>query len=221
MYFTGGRRAGPGEASLAHRGVLFLDELPEFQPQVLEALRQPLETGEILVSRAEAHVRYPARTQMIAAMNPCRCGYAADPQRACSRAPRCGLEYQARLSGPLLDRIDLQIEVPALSLTDLAAPPAKEGSKAAAARVAEARALQRERFGARLNAEVGMEALEPGLDPAAKALALKAAERLKLSARGHLRLLRLARSLADLEGSDSVRPGHLAEAASFRRSSGG
>lgn len=199
--------------------MLFLDELPEFQPQVLEALRQPLETGEILVSRAEAHIRYPARMQMIAAMNPCRCGYAADPERACSRAPRCGLEYQARLSGPLLDRIDLQIEVPALPLADLAAPAPAEGSKAAAARVEKARAMQRARFGTRLNSEVGAEALEPGLDPAAKALALRAAEALKLSARGHLRLLRLARSLADLEGDERIRPGHAAEAASFRRAS--
>ncbi|MDD2868620.1 YifB family Mg chelatase-like AAA ATPase [Neomegalonema sp.] len=218
----GGRRAGPGEASLAHRGVLFLDETPEFQPQVLEALRQPLETGEILVSRAEAHVRYPARFQLIAAMNPCRCGYLTDPTRACSRAPRCGMAYQERLSGPFLDRIDLQIEVPALPLSDLAAPPPKEGSREAAARVARARRIQAARhqalgLGARLNAEVGAEALEEAMEPAARTLALKAAEALRLSARGHLRLLRLARTLADLEESESLRPGHVAEAASFRR----
>lgn len=220
----GGRRAGPGEISLAHRGVLFLDELPEFQPQVLEALRQPLETGEILVSRANAHLRYPARTQLIAAMNPCRCGHLSDPERACSRAPRCGQAYQERLSGPLLDRIDLQIETPALSLSDLAAAPAKQGSRAAASRVARAREMQKARYKKaglkiRLNAEAEGEILEScgAFSPEAKALALKAAAAFKLSARGHLRLLRLARSLADLESSDSVQARHAAEAASFRR----
>src|SRR5215212_2892449 len=142
----GGLRTRPGEISLAHHGVLFLDELPEFQPQALDALRQPLETGRISIARANSHVTYPARLQLIAAMNPCRCGYLSEPGRACGRAPRCALDYQSRLSGPLLDRIDLHIDVPAVSAADLALPPPAEASAEIARRVAAARARQRERY---------------------------------------------------------------------------
>ena len=142
----GGLRARPGEVSLAHHGVLFLDELPEFNRATLEALRQPLESGRVTVARANAHVTYPARFQLVAAMNPCRCGHLMEPSRACGRAPRCGLDYQGKLSGPLLDRIDLCIDVPPVSAADLALPPPAEGSADVAARVAAARAVQRERL---------------------------------------------------------------------------
>ena len=144
----GGSQARPGEISLAHLGVLFLDELPEFARSVLESLRQPLEAGRITVARAQAHVTYPARFQLVAAMNPCRCGHLDDPALACPRVPRCGADYQARISGPLLDRIDLHVDVPALSVADMALPPPREGSAAVAMRVAAARQLQADRFAA-------------------------------------------------------------------------
>ncbi|MBS0279115.1 MAG: YifB family Mg chelatase-like AAA ATPase, partial [Proteobacteria bacterium] len=139
----GGLRVKPGEVSLAHLGVLFLDELPEFQRGVLDSLRQPIETGEAIVARANAHVRFPARFQLVAAMNPCRCGYMSDPAQACARAPKCGGDYQARLSGPLLDRIDIHVEVNAVSAADLSLPPPAEGTASVAARVAKARDIQR------------------------------------------------------------------------------
>ena len=142
----GGLRARPGEVSLAHLGVLFLDELPEFARSTLETLRQPLETGRIAIARANAHVTYPARVQLVAAMNPCKCGYLDDPGQACSRAPKCAQDYQAKISGPLYDRIDLQVEVPAVSAADLSLPPPAEGSAEVAARVAAARRRQQARF---------------------------------------------------------------------------
>jgi magnesium chelatase family protein len=142
----GGPRARPGEISLAHQGVLFLDELVEFNRAALEALRQPLETGRVSIARANGHVTYPARFQLIAAMNPCRCGHFAE--LPCGRAPRCAEEYQGRLSGPLLDRIDLRLEVPAMAPADLALPPAAEGSAAVADRVMTARARQAKRYSA-------------------------------------------------------------------------
>ena len=142
MKSSGGVRAKPGEASLAHRGVLFLDELPEFTPQVLDSLRQPLEEGEISVARVNAHVRYPARFQLIAAMNPCRCGSGGADGVACRRGLRCAADYQARVSGPFMDRMDLQIDVPAVTPADLVLPPAKEGTADVAARVEAARSLQ-------------------------------------------------------------------------------
>ena len=143
----GGQRARPGEISLAHRGVLFLDELPEFPKQTLESLRQPMETGRTTVARAAAHITYPARFQLVAAMNPCRCGYLGDASRECGRAPRCGEDYQNRISGPVLDRIDLTVEVQPASAAELARAPAGEASATVAARVARARAAQRERYG--------------------------------------------------------------------------
>ena len=221
----GGIRAKPGEVSLAHRGVLFLDELAEFPRQVLDALRQPIETGEAVIARANHHVTYPARFQLVAAMNPCRCGHMADPARACSRAPRCGADYQNRLSGPLLDRFDLVIDVQAVSAADLSLPPPSEGSGTVAARVAAARALQTDRYrkldpsgtvmtNADANGELLTTVAEP--DPPGRALMRQAAEKLHLSARGYHRVLKVARTLADLDRADTVGRMHVAEALAYR-----
>ncbi len=218
----GGRHARPGEMSLAHNGVLFLDELPEFPRAVLETLRQPLETGSIVVSRAEAHVRYPARFLLVAAANPCRCGNMLDPARACARAPACGAEYLGRLSGPLLDRFDLRLELSPVAWSDLVSPGSGESSKAVAARVAKARALQAERYAGRapvrLNADADGKLLAEIAEPDSQGRALlhKVAERFGLSARSYHRILRVARTLADLDGAKTVRLPHVAEAVSYR-----
>ena len=222
----GGQRAKPGEISLAHRGVLFLDELPEFARATLESLRQPLETGRVSIARAAAHVTYPARVQLVAAMNPCKCGFLDDPSLACSRAPRCALDYQAKISGPLFDRIDLHVDVPAVAALDLALPPPAEGSAEIGARVAAARALQAQRYEAiesqrrpSCNAELDGALLESlaSPEPEGQALLAKAAEKMKLTARGYHRVLRVARTLADLAGSEPVRRTHVAEALTYRR----
>ncbi len=221
----GGHKAKPGEVSLAHNGVLFLDELPEFGTQALDSLRQPLETGEVVVARANAHVRYPSRFQLVAAMNPCRCGHGGTGRGACGRAPRCQTDYQGRISGPLMDRIDLQIEVPPVTAADLALPAPSEGTAEAAARVTGARRLQADRAaeadsgGAVLNALAEGDWLETivDLDPSARALLSRAAEAGGLSARGWTRTLRLARTIADLEGGGPVRRVHIAEALIYRR----
>lgn len=218
----GGRGAKPGEISLAHNGVLFMDELPEFPRQVLETLRQPIETGEVVVARANAHVRYPCRFMLVAAANPCRCGHLADPSRACPRAPGCGEDYLGRVSGPLMDRIDLRIEVPPVAFTDLDLPSASEGTAEIAARVAAARKRQNDRFEshpqARVNADAEGDLLEEIARPDAEGrdLLLKVAERMGLTARGYHRVLRVARTIADLEASREVRRPHIAEAVSFR-----
>ncbi|WP_339715188.1 YifB family Mg chelatase-like AAA ATPase [uncultured Sneathiella sp.] len=222
----GGRGAKPGEVSLAHLGVLFLDELPEFNRQVLESLRQPVEVGKAVVARANLHVTYPARMQLIAAMNPCRCGHLDDPAQACARVPKCAMEYRSRISGPMLDRIDIHIDVPAVSAADLTLPPPTETSQMVAARVAKAREIQRRRYQdidhptpLRTNADAEGEVLERFviLDTSAKALLQDAIDKLKLSARGYHRVLKVARTLADLEDSEAVLRSHIAEALEYRR----
>lgn len=217
----GGKNAKPGEISLAHRGVLFLDELPEFGRPVLEALRQPIETGEAVVARATAHVTYPAKFLLVAAMNPCRCGYLGDPERGCSRAPKCGADYQARLSGPLLDRFDIRIQVPPVSSDVLTLPNHGESSARVGRRVQQARGAQYDRTDcARLtNAELEGEVLEKVARPddAGQSVLREAADKYRYTARGYHRVLRLARTLADLEGATGVRKIHVAEAVSYRR----
>ena len=222
----GGLGARPGEVSLAHGGVLFLDELPEFNPQALDSLRQPMETGEVMIARANHRVTYPARFQLVAAMNPCRCGQGLEPGYACRRGPnaRCMAQYQSRISGPMLDRIDLRIEVPAVTAADLILPPPAEGSREAAARVAEARNRQTTRYAAHAlpaattNATCPATLIEAVASPDAEGTALirQAAESMRLSARGFHRTLRVARTLADLDGEAQVRRLHLAEALSYR-----
>jgi magnesium chelatase family protein len=218
----GGLKVKPGEVSLAHLGVLFLDELPEFARAVLDSLRQPIESGEAVVARANAHVKYPARFQLVAAMNPCRCGYLSDPARGCGRAPKCELDYQAHISGPLFDRIDLHLDVASVSAADLSLPPPSEGSRDVAVRVAEARARQRERLGPhglRTNAEMEGEVLEQmaAPDDAGRRLLTEAAERMQLTARGYHRVLKVARTIADLGGAQTVAKAHVAEALAYRR----
>ena len=224
----GGTRAKPGEISLAHKGVLFLDELPEFARGTLEALRQPLESGRAVVARANAHVTYPAEIQLIAAMNPCKCGYLSDLALGCGRAPKCGQDYQARISGPLFDRIDLHVEVPAVQASDLSLPPAREDSATVRARVAAARQIQAERYaglkavgerGVSVNARAEGALLDKVATPDAggHTLLTEAAARMQLTARGYHRVLKVARTLADLDGSEGVRRMHVAEALSYRR----
>ncbi|HEX5282378.1 MAG TPA: YifB family Mg chelatase-like AAA ATPase [Micropepsaceae bacterium] len=218
----GGLKVKPGEVSLAHLGVLFLDELPEFQRGVLDSLRQPIESGSAVIARANAHVRYPARFQLVAAMNPCRCGYLSDPAQSCGRAPKCAQDYQARLSGPLLDRIDIHVEVSGVSAADLSLPPPAEGSNEVAGRVAKARDIQRQRYesaGLRTNAEAEGELLDRVAKPdsAGQKLLMDAAERIRLTARGYHRVLKVARTIADLAGAEGVGRSHVAEAISYRR----
>ncbi|HEY1096527.1 MAG TPA: YifB family Mg chelatase-like AAA ATPase [Alphaproteobacteria bacterium] len=215
----GGVKPKPGEVSLSHHGVLFLDELPEFARGTLEALRQPLESGSALIARANAHVTYPARFQLIAAMNPCRCGNVTDAGQYCSRGPRCAAEYQSKLSGPLLDRFDLFLEMPAVSIDDLQNAPRGEQSSRVAERVAQARLRQLARNDNKINAVLSGDKLEEAcaLDQAGKDLLAQAATKMKLSARGYHRVLRVARSIADLSGADRIGTNHLAEALAFRR----
>ncbi len=218
----GGRGAKPGEISLAHNGVLFMDEFPEFGRTVLETLRQPIETGEVVVARANAHVRYPCRFMLVAAANPCKCGYLAEPARACTRAPQCGADYMGRISGPLMDRFDLRVEVPPVAYSDLDLAEGGASSAEIAATVASARAVQRGRLadagGLNANADLSGEMLDRFARPDAegRALLVKVAERFGLSARGYHRVLRVARTIADLAGEDAVRKAHVAEAVSFR-----
>lgn len=222
----GGLKAKPGEVSLAHRGVLFLDELPEFQRATLEALRQPLETGRVSVARVNSHVTYPARFQLIAAMNPCKCGYLGTPGHECSRAPRCAEEYQSKISGPLFDRIDLHVDVPAVLPTELVNMPEGEPTAVVAARIRKAMNIQEERFRGKnifRNAEADGSVLEEitPLDDTGKKMLGNAVEKMHLSARGYHRILRVARTIADLSGSENITSVHLAEALSFRRVMGG
>ena len=217
----GGRGAKPGEISLAHNGVLFMDEFPEYPRAVLETLRQPIESGEVVVARANAHVRYPCRFMLVAAANPCKCGYLPDPLRACARVPVCGEEYMSRISGPLMDRFDLRIEVPPVELQDLDLPQSGDSSAVIGARVAAGRAVQAARFAGsdmRVNADLEGRALEDVATPDTdgKDLLLRVADRFGLSARGYHRVLRVARTIADLDGSAEVRKPHVAEAVGYR-----
>lgn len=221
----GGRRAQPGEVSLAHNGVLFMDEFPEFPRTVLETLRQPIENGEVMIARANAHVKYPCKFMLVAAANPCKCGYLSDPERACARVPQCGEDYLGRISGPLMDRFDLRVDVPPVSFTDLGLPASGDSSAVVADRVATAREVQAARFAAhpalRVNADATGDLLEDITQPDAEAAALLArvAEKFHLSARGYHRILRVARTIADLDGADYLQKRHIAEAVSFRLAS--
>jgi magnesium chelatase family protein len=220
----GGLRIRPGEVSLAHHGVLFLDEFPEFSPAVLDSLRQPLEAGECMIARANHRVTYPARIQLVATMNPCKCGMAGEPGYRCARGPRCLSDYQARISGPLLDRIDLRIEVPAVSAVDLIRPAKAEPSASVAVRVARARTIQRERFerfgcpSVTANAHCLTALVEEiaASDAAGMSLLRDASEKMGFSARAYHRVLKVARTLADLDGVETVGRIHLAEAISYR-----
>ena len=214
----GGSPPRPGEISLAHEGVLFLDELPEFPRMALEALREPLETGRIVISRAARQAEFPARFQLLAAMNPCPCGHHGSTVRSCCCSPDLVGRYQARISGPLLDRIDLQVEVPAMPVEALMRAPDGEASAVVAQRVATAQGLQRERQGC-LNAALSGDTLELhcALDEAASRFLATAASRLAWSARSHHRVLRMARTIADLAASTSIHSVHLAEAIQYRR----
>ena len=232
----GGHKVRPGEVALAHRGVLFLDELPEFARSTLEALRQPLENGNTLIARANRHVSYPARFQLIAAMNPCRCGYLGDEDRACAQAPKCAGTYQAKISGPLLDRIDMKVETPPVSYLDLTNASNGESSSVIAGRVRRARDMQKARYQQfqqqsgrgsyfenapyPVNAYLAGEHLDRilTLDENGRDLLNRAANSLKLSARSYYRLLKVARTIADLAGHDGdIGKSHMAEALSYRQ----
>ena len=222
----GGRGAGPGEISLAHHGVLFLDEFPEFPRPVLETLRQPIETGDVVVARANAHIRYPCKFLLVAAANPCRCGYLGDANRACNRAPICGEDYMGRISGPLLDRFDLRLEVPSVSIGDLSSIGSGETSADVSARVATARDVQRDRFAGSdahlVNADAEGAMLDDiaPLNGEAREMLDRAALRFGLSARGFHRVQRVARTIADLDGDKDIATPHVAEALSYRLASG-
>jgi magnesium chelatase family protein len=225
----GGSHPQPGEISLAHLGVLFLDELPEFRRHVLEALREPLETGRVTISRATRQTDFPARFQLIAAMNPCKCGLAGTPGHTCKRGDACAADYQSRISGPFLDRIDIRVDVPAVTAADMIGPATAESSASVAARVGAARSIQRERYlkagrpDVFTNAHASAALIEAVVDPdtESRTLLLQAAERFKLSARAYHRVLKVARTLADLGGSDKVTRPHIAEALSYRISLAG
>jgi len=212
----------PGEVSLAHLGVLFLDEMLEFPRHTLDAMRQPLEDGHVVIARAAGSVRYPARFTLVGAMNPCPCGCAGDPSQRCTCAAVDVLRYRARLSGPLVDRIDLTVTVKAVPVRQLAARDEREGSVAARTRVERARACQRERYTPLALAHTNGRA--PGrwlqtstpIEPDARELLATAAERLGLSARAFHRVLRVARTIADLDGDEVTRTPHIAEALRFR-----
>lgn len=217
----GGSVPRPGEVSLAHHGVLFLDELPEFKRQVLEVLRQPLEAGQVTVTRAAASVEFPARFMLVAAMNPCPCGFHGDPQRQCTCAPTAIRTYMGRVSGPLLDRIDLQVEVPAVPFKDLSAETSGPPSALLRQEVLAARGLQQGRLGSYglfCNAQMSTALTRRfcGLSPEGLRLLERAMERFRLSARAYGRILKISRTIADLEGAETIGLAHLSEAIGYR-----
>ena len=203
----GGAKAKPDEISLAHHGVLFLDELPEFQPSVLDALRQPLETGEVIIARANHHIKYPANFQLVAAMNPCRCGFISDPAKACSRAPVCGKNYVAKLSGPLLDRFDLIIDVAALPpwhlLDDVPAPSSAEIAQI----VSQACAFRAQR----------PQDEKPQFDDRVRPFLETVVQEFDITGRGYGKIIKVARTIADLDLSDVIKKPHLQEALAYRK----
>lgn len=225
----GGQKAKPGEISLAHRGVLFLDEFPEFARSTLESLRQPLESGKTLIARANHHISYPAKFQLVAAMNPCRCGYLGDTDMECTRAPKCGMEYQNKLSGPILDRIDIHIDVPALSVSELSKTQKGERSEDILARVVKARTIQAQRLTEKgydtetiiTNADIPTADIENiiKVEESAQKLLEEAAAKFKLSARAYHRILKVAQTIADLDGimHPALKDTHISEALSYRR----
>ena len=217
----GGNPPQPGQISMAHKGVLFLDEMPEFNRKTLEVLRQPLEEGKVTISRAMNSSTFPADFILVAAMNPCPCGYRSDPRRACSCTPPQVEKYLSRISGPLLDRIDLHVEVPAVPFTQLAEMPPGPPSSEFRAQVLEARDRQAKRFGhngAQVNGRMTPRQVRKlcKLKPEAMSILKAAMEELGLSARAHDKVLRVARTIADLEGSDEIKPQHIAEAVGYR-----
>lgn len=218
----GGRAARPGEVSLAHNGVLFMDEFAAFSRAVLDTLRQPLETGKVTVASARAHVTYPCGFMLIAAANPCKCGYLTDASPACSRAPVCGEDYMGRVSGPMMDRFDVRVDVSEVHFSDLDLPPYGDKSVLVAERVGRARARQTARYanidGVRVNAQAEGPLLDEVATPDAEGTAFlaRAAQKFRLSARGYHRVLRVARTIADLEGAETVRRSDIAEAVGFR-----
>lgn len=218
----GNKRVMPGEISLAHNGVLFLDELPEFPRVVVDSLRQPIEEGKINISRANYHITYPARFQLIAAMNPCRCGFLGDASRACNKAPRCGSDYQSKISGPFFDRIDMYLEVNTSLINEIINAKEAEDSKTVALRVQKARDLQAkryEKFDIKNNAELHSKLIQEFAAPTieAKQMLNEAAEKMKLSMRGYNRVLKLARTIADLQEEEQINKSHVSEALSYRR----
>jgi magnesium chelatase family protein len=220
----GGMKAKPGEVSIAHNGVLFLDELPEFSRQTLETMRQPLENKKAVIARANAHLSYPADFQLVAAMNPCPCGHYGDKRHECSRAPKCAAEYQNKISGPLYDRIDVHVDMPAVKITDLARMQGGEDSKTVRARVIKARNVQADRYkalglGIRTNSLLQGNLLEEVCQSTEEARDLlnNTADELGLSARAYYRILKVSRTIADMEGAEIISKTHLAEALSFRR----
>ncbi|MEK6733878.1 MAG: YifB family Mg chelatase-like AAA ATPase, partial [Pseudomonadota bacterium] len=216
------KRVMPGEISLAHNGVLFLDELPEFPRVVVDSLRQPIEEGKINISRANYHVTYPAKFQLIAAMNPCRCGFLGDTERSCNKAPRCGAEYQSKISGPFMDRIDIYLEVSGNSINEIIHSKESEDSAVIAKRVQAAREIQIKRYkdtGIKNNSELHGNLIKEFAEPTpeAKKLLHDAAEKMRLSMRGYNRILKLARSIADLTQEEQINKSHIGEAINYRR----
>ncbi len=218
----GGSIPRPGEISLAHRGVLFLDEFPEFSASVLESMRQPMEDGVITVARAAGTITFPARFTLVAAQNPCPCGFYNDPVKPCVCSPGQILRYAKKISGPLLDRIDLHVEVPRITYEKITGADSSESSSVIRERIEAARALQRERFSAvarlQTNAEMGSREVKAycALDPASQELLRSALNSLHLSARSYYRVLKVARTIADLSAMEKINHNHLAEALQYR-----
>lgn len=221
----GGKNAKPGEISLSHNGILFLDELPEFPRQVLDSLRQPLENKNVTISRVNSHITYPAKFQLIAAMNPCKCGYLTNPAKACNKAPACATDYQNKISGPLMDRIDINIEVAEQDPIKAFSDAKTEQSSKIKERVVEVKKIQDERFkesNYNSNAEIIGEDLKKFVELEADASNLleKASNKLSFSMRGYAKILRVSRTIADMESSNIVKKHHIAEAVSYRQLNG-